>query len=84
MFRVSVIIPGAGVGSRFGEKKQFKNLNGEPLWAHTLKPFVLSSLIDEIIFVVEGSLVSKIKKSFIFVLFKFVLLLFIMLLSPSH
>ena len=53
MFRVSAIIPAAGEGSRFGEKKQFKILNGEPLWAHTLKPFILSNLIDEIIFVVE-------------------------------
>ena len=63
MFRVSAIIPSAGASSRFGEKKQFKNLNGEPLWAHTLKPFILSSLIDEIVFVVEESLVSLIKKS---------------------
>ena len=63
MFRVSAIIPGAGVGSRFGGKKQFKNLNGEPLWAHTFKPFVLSSLIDEIIFVVEEGLVRTIKES---------------------
>ena len=63
MFRVSAIIPGAGVGSRFGEKKQFKNLKGEPIWVHTLKPFILSSLIDEIIFVVEGSLVSLIQES---------------------
>ena len=63
MFRVSAIIPSAGASSRFGEKKQFKNLNGEPLWAHTLKPFILSSLIDEIVFVVEKSLVSVIKKS---------------------
>tara|TARA_B100000287_G_C20464422_1_gene714670 strand:+ start:71 stop:748 length:678 start_codon:yes stop_codon:yes gene_type:complete len=61
--RVSAIIPGAGVGSRFGEKKQFKNLNGEPLWVHTLKPFILSSLIDEIVFVVEESLISTIKNS---------------------
>ena len=63
MFRVSAIIPSAGVGSRFGEKKQFKNLNGEPLWVHTLKPFVLSKLIDEIVFVVEESSVSAIKNS---------------------
>ena len=62
MFKVSAIIPGAGLGSRFGEKKQFKNLNGKPLWAHTLKPFILSSLIDEIIFVVEESLISTIKR----------------------
>ena len=62
MLRVSAIIPGAGVGSRFGEKKQFKNLNGEPLWVHTLKPFIMSSLIDEIIFVVEESLVNIIRE----------------------
>ena len=66
MFRVSAIIPGAGEGSRFGEKKQFKILNGEPLWAHTLKPFIISSFIDEIVFVVEDSLVSNIKKSDLF------------------
>ena len=63
MFRVSAIIPGAGAGSRFGEKKQFKNLNGEPLWAHAFKPFILSSLVDEIIFVVEENSISKIKRS---------------------
>ena len=66
MFRVSAIIPGAGEGSRFGEKKQFKILNGEPLWAHTLKPFIISSFIDEIVFVVEDRLVSNIKKSDLF------------------
>ena len=66
MFRVSAIIPGAGASSRFGEKKQFKNLNGEPLWAHTLKPFMLSSLVDEIVFVVEETLVSNIKNSGLF------------------
>ena len=66
MFKVSAIIPGAGSGSRFGEKKQFKNLNGEPLWAHALRPFILSSLIDEIIFVVEGSLINNINESDIY------------------
>ncbi len=63
MFKVSAIIPAAGSGSRFGEKKQFKNLNGEPLWAHTLKPFVQSSLIDEIIFVVEEGFIGIIRES---------------------
>tara|TARA_B100000579_G_scaffold85046_1_gene66446 strand:+ start:6203 stop:6886 length:684 start_codon:yes stop_codon:yes gene_type:complete len=62
LLRVSAIIPGAGVGSRFGEKKQFKKLNGEPLWVHTLKPFIMSRLIDEIIFVVEESLVNIIRE----------------------
>tara|TARA_Y100001970_G_scaffold288741_1_gene416869 strand:- start:1149 stop:1832 length:684 start_codon:yes stop_codon:yes gene_type:complete len=63
LFKVSAIIPAAGSGSRFGEKKQFKNLNGEPLWAHTLKPFVQSSLIDEIIFVVEEGFIGIIRES---------------------
>ena len=66
MFRVSAIIPGAGVGSRFGGKKQFKNLNGEPIWVYTLRPFIQSSLIDEIILVVEESLISTIKESAFF------------------
>tara|TARA_B100002052_G_C15663956_1_gene498592 strand:+ start:67 stop:750 length:684 start_codon:yes stop_codon:yes gene_type:complete len=63
LFKVSAIIPAAGTGSRFGGKKQFKNLNGEPLWAHTLKPFIQSRLIDEIIFIVEKSLISIIEES---------------------
>ena len=66
MFKVSAIIPAAGVGSRFGERKQFKNLNGLPLWAHTLKPFILSSFINEIILVVEESLIKIIKESDIY------------------
>ena len=63
MLRVSAIIPGAGVGSRFGEKKQFKNLNGKPLWVHTIEPFVESVLIDEIIIVVEENLINTIQSS---------------------
>jgi len=66
LLKVSAIIPGAGLGSRFGEKKQFKYLNGKPVWVHTLKPFILSSLVDEIIFVVEESLINIIKESDIY------------------
>ena len=51
------------MGSRFGERKQFKNLNGKPLWVHTIEPFLESDLIDEIIFIVEGSLVNVIQSS---------------------
>ena len=47
----TAIIPAAGSGRRFGEKKQFKVINGEPLIFHTLKPFVESKVIDEIIIV---------------------------------
>ena len=63
MSKVSAIIPGAGVGSRFGEKKQIKNLNGKPLWAHTFEPFINSRLINEIIFVIEESSINIIRES---------------------
>lgn len=49
---VSAIIPAAGSGERFGEAKQFKLLAGRPLLFHTLKPFLKSAEIDEIIIVV--------------------------------
>ena len=45
----SAIIPAAGSGLRFGEKKQFKNISGKPLIYHTLIPFISSKMIDEVI-----------------------------------
>ena len=45
----SAIIPAAGSGKRFGEKKQFKELSGRPLIYFTLTPFLKSSAIDDII-----------------------------------
>ena len=50
--KVSVIIPAAGSGQRFGEEKQFKLLDGRPLLFHTLIPFLRSDSIDEVIVVV--------------------------------
>ena len=38
----SAIIPAAGSGKRFGEKKQFKEINGKPLIYYTLAPFFKS------------------------------------------
>tara|TARA_Y100001970_G_scaffold157843_1_gene193053 strand:+ start:77 stop:760 length:684 start_codon:yes stop_codon:yes gene_type:complete len=69
LLKVSAIIPAAGAGSRFGGKKQFKNLNGKPLWAHTLKPFIESSLIDEIIFIVEEGSIDIVKETKYYKLF---------------
>jgi len=63
LFKVSAIIPAAGSGSRFGEEKQFKVLNGEPLWAHTLKPFIESSLVNELIFVLPEESIGRIQSS---------------------
>lgn len=45
----SAIIPAAGSGKRFGEKKQFKELNGRPLILHTLVPFIESVAIKDIV-----------------------------------
>ena len=50
--KVSAIITAAGLGSRFGEKKQFKLLGGAPLYTYSLKLFLLNDLISEIILVV--------------------------------
>ena len=50
--KVSAIIPAAGSGHRFGEAKQFKLLAGRPLLFHSLKPFLASSIIQEVIVVV--------------------------------
>ena len=50
--KVSAIIPAAGSGHRFGEAKQFKLLAGRPLLFHSLKPFLESSIIQEVIVVV--------------------------------
>ena len=55
------VIPAAGKGSRFGEKKQFKLLKGAPLLNHVLTPFLQSDLIYEIIVVVPEEQVQQIK-----------------------
>ena len=45
----SAIIPAAGSGKRFGEKKQLKKLSGSPLIHYTLTPFLESSAIADIV-----------------------------------
>ena len=57
--KVSAIIPAAGSGERFGEEKQFKLLSGRPLIFHTLKLFLQSDYIDEIIVAVPGANVGS-------------------------
>jgi 2-C-methyl-D-erythritol 4-phosphate cytidylyltransferase len=46
------IIPAAGLGKRFGSKKQFKKLREKPLLLYTLQPFEDCSSIDGVILVV--------------------------------
>ena len=62
MNQVSVIIPAAGAGSRFGEEKQFKLLGGRPLLFYSLQPFLESSIIQEVIVVVPGNQTTSIQR----------------------
>ena len=57
--KVSAIIPAAGVGKRFGEKKQFKLLNGQSLLIHAIKPFIASNLVSEIVVVVSYEQIDR-------------------------
>ena len=68
MVKVSAIIPAAGTGSRFGEEKQFKILRGRPLWAYTLDPFIKSSLINEILFIVPETYINTVQSSESFII----------------
>ena len=63
MNKVSAIILAAGSGSRFGEKKQFKELNGKPIWAHSINVFIQSKCIDEIILVIPNDSLETLKQS---------------------
>ena len=57
--KVSAIIPAAGSGERFGEEKQFKLFSGRPLIFHTLRLFLQSDYIDEIIVAVPSANVDS-------------------------
>jgi 2-C-methyl-D-erythritol 4-phosphate cytidylyltransferase len=64
--KVSAIILAAGSGSRFGEKKQFKKLNGKPIWFHSLNTFIQSKCVDELILVVPSGSLELLKQSQVF------------------
>ena len=59
---ISAIIPAAGSGVRFGDKKQFKVINGQPLIYHTLKPFLESNMINEVVVVASEQDMGLVKK----------------------
>ena len=67
MFSTAVITAG-GSGQRFGELKQFKKLNGQPLYEYSLKTFIDVSLFDEIILVVpvenQKTIEQQVKKKY--------------------
>jgi len=49
---ISAIITAAGSGQRFGETKQFKLLDGQPLYQYSIKVFLGLKIFDEVILVV--------------------------------
>ena len=63
MNKVSAIILAAGSGSRFGEKKQFKKLNGNPIWTYSLNTFIDSNCFQEFILVASRDSLNVLKDS---------------------
>ena len=66
MDKVSAIILAAGSGSRFGEKKQFKKLNGKPIWVYSINTFIRSECVDELILVIPNDSMGILKQSQVF------------------
>ena len=66
MNKASAIILAAGSGSRFGEKKQFKELNGKPIWFYSLNTFIQSESVDELILVIPNDSLETLKQSQVF------------------
>lgn len=66
LHKVSAIILAAGSGSRFGEKKQFKELNGKPVWSYSLNTFIKSGCVDELILAVPINSSGTLKQSQVF------------------
>lgn len=60
--KVGAVIPAAGSGKRFGEKKQFKPLGKRPLLYTTIAPFLDCDIISEISVVVPKEDVDQISR----------------------
>ena len=51
ILNVGAVLPAAGIGYRFGEKKQFKHLDNKPLFLYALNVFLKCKEISEIVIV---------------------------------
>jgi len=62
--KITAIIPSAGKGTRFksNKRKPLTNLNRQPLLSYALKAFQSSTLIEEVILVIDKSLLTAAKK----------------------
>ena len=63
--RVGAVVPSAGQGKRFGNKKQFKLLGQRPLLFHTITPFLKCDDIAEIIVVIPEEDLEKISRELV-------------------
>jgi len=63
--KAQAIIPTAGLGERFGANrpKSFMELNGKPIFIHTIERFENSSLVDSILLVVHEDYQDQYKES---------------------
>ena len=58
--KVTAIVPAAGKGIRFGKiRKPFAKLNQKPILSYVLKTLQASPLINDIVLVIDGSLLKR-------------------------
>jgi len=62
LFNVGAVLPAAGIGVRFGEKKQFKYLANKPLFLYALNVFLKCKQISEIVIVTNKEDLENIYK----------------------
>ncbi|MGH9444679.1 MAG: 2-C-methyl-D-erythritol 4-phosphate cytidylyltransferase [Terriglobia bacterium] len=62
---VLAIIPAAGVGARMGREtpKQFLSIRGIPIFVYTLRKFVSSGAVDEILLAVRPGAMDRVKEA---------------------
>lgn len=62
ILNVGAVLPAAGIGARFGEKKQFKYLGNKPLFFYALKIFLECNDINEIVIVTNEDQIDNLHK----------------------
>jgi len=64
MSRIAAILPAAGLGTRMGAEtpKQFLELEGEPIFIHTLRRIASSPLVTDIIVATRADVVATLEK----------------------
>ena len=59
IFKVGAILPAAGIGTRFGERKQFKYLGNKPLFLYTLEQAKKSNLFTHVVVSSDSNQILK-------------------------